>query len=171
MFFNQSRNGKKTILIVYVDDIILTGDNTVEMERLKKILASEFEVKDLGHLHYFLGMEIARSKKGISVSQRKYILDLLTETGMLGCKPSETPIISGSRIEETGEPVDKERYQRLVGKFIYLSHTRPDIAFAVSVVSQHIHSPKESHREVVYKILKYLKGSLGRGLFFQKKKE
>ena len=110
MFFNQFGNGKKTILVVYVDDIILTGDNTVEMERLKNILASEFEVKDLGHLRYFLGMEIARSKKGISVSQRKYILDLLTETGMLGCKPSETPIISGSRIEETGEPVDKERY-------------------------------------------------------------
>ena len=66
----------------------------MEMERLKKILAFEFEVKDLGHLHYFLGMKIARSKKGISVSQRKYILDLLIEIGMLGCKPSETPIIS-----------------------------------------------------------------------------
>ena len=66
----------------------------MEMERLNKILAFEFEVKGSGHLRYFLGMEIARSKKGISVSQRKYILDLLTEIGMLGCKPSETPIIS-----------------------------------------------------------------------------
>ena len=143
----------------------------MEMERLKKILAFEFEVKDLGHLHYFLGMKIARSKKGISVSQRKYILDLLIEIGMLGCKPSETPIISGSRIEEIGEPIDKERYQRLVGKLIYLSHTRPDIAFAVSVVSQHMHSPKESHLEAVYKILKYLKGSPGRGLFFKKEND
>ena len=91
MFFKQ-RNGKKIILIVYVNDIILIGDNIKEMGRLKKVLATKFEVKDLGKMWYFLGMEVARSKKGISVSQQKYTLDLLTETGMLGCKPSDTPI-------------------------------------------------------------------------------
>ena len=68
MFFKQ-RNGKKIILIVYVDDIILTGDDIEEMGRLKKVLATEFEVKDLGKMRYFLRMEVARSKKGISVSQ------------------------------------------------------------------------------------------------------
>ncbi|RVW40345.1 Retrovirus-related Pol polyprotein from transposon RE1 [Vitis vinifera] len=71
-------------------------------------------------------------------------------------------------MESDGKPVDREKYQRLVGRLIYLSHTRPDIAFAVSVVSQYMHSPKESHLEVVYKILRYLKGSPGRGLFFKK---
>ena len=96
MFFKQ-RNGKKTILIVYVDDIILTGDDIEEMGRLKKVLATEFEVKDLGKMRYFLRMEVARSKKGISVSQWKYTLDLLTETGMLGCKPSDTPIKVGKK--------------------------------------------------------------------------
>ena len=80
-------------------------------------------------------MEVARSRKGISISQRKYVLDLLTETGMLGCKPSNTPIKVRKRTESDGKPVDKERYQRLVGRLIYLSHTRPDIAFIVSVVS------------------------------------
>lgn len=167
MFFRQE-NGKKTILIVYVDDIILTGDDTMEMERLKKVLATEFEVKDLGQMRYFLGMEVARSKKGISVTQRKYILDLLTETGMLGCKPSDTPIEVGRRSKDDEKTVERERYQRLVGKLIYLSHTRPDIAFAVSVVSQHMHSPKEAHLEAVYKILRYLKGSPGKGLLFKK---
>ena len=70
MFFKQAEGGKKTILIVYVDDIILTGDNEVEMERLKGVLNTEFEVKDLGQMRYFLGMEVARSKKGISVSKK-----------------------------------------------------------------------------------------------------
>ncbi|RVW26484.1 Retrovirus-related Pol polyprotein from transposon RE2 [Vitis vinifera] len=92
---------------------------------------------DLGNLKYFLGMEIARSKKGIAVSQRKYVLDLLNETGMLGCKPAETPMDTTVKLEESdgSAPVDKGRYQRLVGKLIYLSHTRPDIGFSVSVVN------------------------------------
>ncbi|RVW33188.1 Retrovirus-related Pol polyprotein from transposon RE2 [Vitis vinifera] len=164
----RSNDGRITILIVYVDDIILTGDDTGQVERLKKVLATEFEVKDLGQMRYFLGMEVARSRKGINISQRKYVLDLLTETGMLGCKPSDTPIEARNRMESDGKLVDKEKYQRLVGRLIYLSHTRPDIAFAVSVVSQYMHSPKESHLEAVYKILRYLKGSPGRGLFFKK---
>ncbi|RVW27695.1 Retrovirus-related Pol polyprotein from transposon RE1 [Vitis vinifera] len=141
---------------------------TREVERLKKVLATEFEVKDLGQMRYFLGMEVARSRKGISISQRKYVLDLLTKTGMLGCKPSDTPIKARKRTESDGKPVDRERYQRLVGRPIYLSHTRLDIAFAVSVVCQYMHSPKESHLEAVYKILRYSKGSPRRGLFFKK---
>ena len=115
-------------MIVYVDDIILTGDNIGEVERLK-VLATEFKVKNLGQMRYFLGMEVARSKKGISVSQRKYVFDLLTEAGMLGCKPSNTPIEAGKRMKDVGKPVDGERYQRLVCRLINLSHTRPDIAF------------------------------------------
>ena len=75
-----------TILAVYVDDIIITGDDIVEIAQLKKKLSKEFEVKDLGQLRYFLGIEIARSPKGIVLSQRKYVLDLLSDTGMLGCR-------------------------------------------------------------------------------------
>ena len=93
---------------------------------------------------------------------------MLTETSMLGWKPSDTPIKARKSTESDGKPVDRERYQRLVGRLIYLSHTRPDIAFAISVVSQHMHSLKESHLEALYKILKYLKGYLGQGLFFKK---
>ena len=162
IFFKQSNDRRMTILIVYVDDIILTRDNTGEVERLKKVLATEFEVKDLGQMRYFLGIEVARSRKGISISQRKYVLDLLTETCMLGCKPRNIPIKARKGTESDGKPVDRERYQRLVGKLIYLSRTRPNIAFAVSVVSQYMHSPKESHLEAVYEILRYLKGSPGR---------
>ncbi|KZV22301.1 Cysteine-rich RLK (receptor-like protein kinase) 8 [Dorcoceras hygrometricum] len=169
LFVKHSNHGHITILIVYVDDIIVTGDDSHEMTNIKLMLAKEFEVKDLGPLRYFLGMEIARNRKGISVSQRKYTLDLLAETGMLGCKPSRTPLELGNKqalLE--GKPVDVGSYQRLVGKLIYLSHTRPDIAFAVSLVSQYMHSPCQGHLDAVYRILRYLKLTPGRGLFFAK---
>ncbi|EXC32791.1 DNA polymerase theta [Morus notabilis] len=113
--------------------------------------------------------EVARSKNGISISERKYTLDLLQETGMLGCKPIETPIEQGGKAKAIGgEMADRERYQRLVGKLIYLSHTRPDIAFAISVVSQQMHSLRQGHFEAIYRILRYLKKTPGRGLFFGK---
>ena len=110
MFFKQSNDGRMTILIMYVDDIILTGDNIGEVERLKKVLATEFKVNDLGQMWYFLGTEVAKSRKGIIISQRMYVLDLLTETVMLGCKPSDTPIKARKMTESDGKPVDRERY-------------------------------------------------------------
>ena len=108
---------------------------------LKKILAKEFKIKDLGNLKYFLGMEIARSKK----SQRKYVLDLLKDIPMLDCKPADTLMDSTTKLGSIQDsvPIEKGRYQRLVGKLIYLSHTRPDIAFSVSAVSQYMNNPTE----------------------------
>eukprot|EP00261_Vitis_vinifera_P033077 XP_019074320.1 PREDICTED: uncharacterized protein LOC109122264 [Vitis vinifera] len=173
LFVKFSSGGKIAILIVYVDDIILPGDDLIEMDRLKRSLATKFEIKDLGSLKYFLGMEVARSKKGIVVSQMKYVLDLLKETGISGCKPSKTPMEPNFRLGDSDKkvPVDTTRYQRLVGKLIYLSHTQPDIAFAVSVVSQFMHSPYEKHLEVIYQILRYLKSTPGKGLFFMKNEQ
>ena len=170
LFIKHSTKGKWVILIVYVDDIILTGDYEDELIKLKTLLAKEFETKDLGSLKYFLGMEVARSRKGISVSQWKYVLDLLKETGMLGCKPAETPMDSSTKLgaNKDSVPVDKGRYQRLVGKLIYLSHTRPDIGFSVSVFSQFMNGPTEEHMEAVNRILRYLKMTPGKGLYFRK---
>lgn len=99
MFMKISNEGKIAILIVYVDDIILIGDDKDEMNRLKKCMALEFDIKDLGPLRYFLGMEVARSKEGITISQGKYILDLLEEIGMSGCKPVDTPMQSIQSLE------------------------------------------------------------------------
>nr|XP_019709971.1 uncharacterized protein LOC109506515 [Elaeis guineensis] len=167
--FFQHNSGKVSILIVYVDDIILTDDNLSEINRLKIHLAQSFEVKDLGPLRYFLGIEVARSSHGIFLSQRKYVLDLLTETGMLGCRLAATLIEQNHRLmADGGTPVDRERYQRLVGQLIYLSHTRPDITFAVSVVSQYIHDPRKRYQKAVYRIIRYLKGCPGRGLMFSR---
>ncbi|XP_071683308.1 uncharacterized protein [Lolium perenne] len=167
--FYRHSNSKITILAVYVDDIIITGDDEVEISRLKDSLRKEFEVKDLGQLKYFLGIEIARSPKGIVLSQRKYVLDLLSDIGMLGCRVASTPIDQNHKLcAESGEPVNKEKYQKLVGRLIYLCHTRPDISYAVSVVSRYMHDPRSGHLDAVNQILRYLKGSPGKGLWFKR---
>ena len=99
---------KITILAVYVDDIVITGNDDEEIKCLKKRLAKSFEVKDLGYLHYFLGIEVAYGAQGIYLSQRKYVLDLLAETGMLECRPASTPIEQNHGIiADFGDPVDK----------------------------------------------------------------
>ncbi|XP_020417916.1 uncharacterized protein LOC109948642 [Prunus persica] len=168
------RDGRRlTVLIVYVDDIVVTGNDTGEQLKLQKYLSQEFEMKDLGDLKYFLGIEVVRSTIGIFLSQIKYVLDLLTETRMLGCKPVDTPIEMNHKLCEDidQEPTNKEQYQHLVGSLIYLAHTRPDIAYTVSVVSQFMHSPNVSHRNAVDRILRYLKSALGKGLMFFKNRD
>ena len=127
-------------------------------------------MKDLGKLKYFLGIEVAHSKDGIFISKQKCMIDLLKEIGKTGCRPIETPIELNYKLGEAidDEPVDRGMYQRLVGRLIYLSHTRPDIAYAVGVVSQFMHNPKGAHLQAVYRILQYLKSCPGRGLLFKK---
>ena len=156
--------------MVYVDDIVVTGNHEEEINHLKHLPSKEFEIKDLRLLRYFLGMEVARCSHGILVSQLKYALDLLRETRMSGCKPVETPMDPNIKLEACGEGilVDRGKLERLVGKLIYLTHTRLDINFVVSKVSQFLSNPSEGHMEAVYQILRYLKKDLERGLMFKK---
>jgi Reverse transcriptase (RNA-dependent DNA polymerase) len=132
------RAEKVCVLIVYVDDIIVTGDVVDEINRLKDNLKRSFEIKDLGKLRYFLGIEVSYSKKGIFMCQRKYCLDLLKETGLLGCKTVANPIEPNNKLwDRTTRPLeDPIVYKRLIGKLLYLTITRLDIAYAVSVLSQ-----------------------------------
>ncbi|XP_050124577.1 uncharacterized mitochondrial protein AtMg00810-like [Malus sylvestris] len=143
------------------------GDDSDEMMKLEQSLAAEFEIKNLGDLKYFLGVEVARSSRGIFLSQRKYVLDLLKETCMLGCKHVDTPITEKHYLEiyPDQEQVDKGRYQRLVERLIYLSHTHPEITYAVSVVSMHL--PSVDHMVAVMRILAYLKYAPGKGILYE----
>ncbi|XP_021974835.1 uncharacterized mitochondrial protein AtMg00810-like [Helianthus annuus] len=111
--------------------MIITGNVVEEITWLKKNMFSKFEMKNLGNLKYFLGIQVLRSKQGIFIYQKKYVLDLLAETGLIDCKPVDTPMVVNHNLhmELIGELADKERYQRLVGKLIYLSHTHPNIAY------------------------------------------
>ena len=98
ILFINCKNGKVTLLIIYVDDMIVTSDDTKEIKNMQKYLSSEFEIKDLGGLKYFLGIEVARSKEDVYLSQWKYILDLLSKTGMLDCKPAQTHIVQNHHL-------------------------------------------------------------------------
>lgn len=166
-FIRRNTSGQCVILLVYVDDIIITGDDISGTAQVKVDLGKVFDVKDLGFLRYFLGIEVARSSRGVVLSQRKYVLDLLSDTGMLGCKPASSPMIPNLKLTAEGKELrDPTVYQRLVGRLIYLANTRPDISFAVSRVSQFMHRPCQPHLDAVYHILRYLKSCPGLGLFY-----
>lgn len=107
-------------------------------------------------------------KKGIGVLQCKYVLNLFTKIGMISCKPNNIPIEVGDKYKNLCKMVDREKYQRFVGKRIYLFHIRLDITFAVSEVSQHMYFLKEAHLEAVYRVFRYLKGSPDKRLFFER---
>ncbi|KAG7560507.1 Retrotransposon gag domain [Arabidopsis thaliana x Arabidopsis arenosa] len=160
-------------VLVYVDDIIISSNNDSEVDLLKSQLKSFFKLRDLGALKYFLGLEIARSAEGIHICQRKYALDLLDSAGLLGCKPSSIPMDPHVKFakDRGGELVDAEAYRRLIGKLMYLQITRPDITFAVNKLSQFAQAPRKAHQHAVYKILHYIKGTIGQGLFYSAKSE
>ena len=118
-------------------------------------------------LRYFLGIEVIRSKHGIFLSQRKYVFDLLFDTGNLGVKSCSSPMVPGVHLTREGETFeDLERYRRLVGKLNYLTVTRPDIAYSFSVVSQYLSAPMVDHWATIEQILCYLKGASGRGILY-----
>ncbi|WZZ27522.1 hypothetical protein YC2023_010923 [Brassica napus] len=158
-------------LLVYVDDIIITGSDKEGIIATKEFLKSMFEIKDLGEMKYFLGIEICRSKEGLFMSQRKYTLDLLKDAGAYGGKTARMPMEDGYKVPREGENEDSKPYQdpklyrKLVGKLIYLTITRPDICFAVNQVSQHMQVPKEHHWRMVERILMYLNGSPDQGVW------
>ncbi|KAH1134015.1 hypothetical protein GYH30_012429 [Glycine max] len=158
-----------TILLVYVDDIILTGNSDSEIQDVIMLLDQTFKIKDLGNLKYFLGLEIARSSSGIHLCQRKYALDILSDSGMLGCRPNATPMDYSTKLQAaTGTPLSAEAsssYRRLVGRLIYLTNTRPDITYAVQQLSQYMSSPTSAHLQAAYRVLWYLKGTPGSGIF------
>ncbi|RVW99699.1 Retrovirus-related Pol polyprotein from transposon RE1 [Vitis vinifera] len=169
VFYHHNSSGQCIYLVVYVDDIVITGSDQNGIQNLKQHLFTHFQTKDLGKLKYFLGIEIAQSSSGVVLSQRKYALDILEETGMLDCKPVDTPMDPNVKlIPGQGEPLgDPGRYRRLVGKLNYLTITRPDISFPVSVVSQFLQSPCDSHWDAVIRILRYIKSTPGQGVLYE----
>ncbi|GKF11775.1 ribonuclease H-like domain-containing protein, partial [Tanacetum coccineum] len=171
-FFTKSKNNKFIALLVYVDDIVVTGNCVDEIDKFKSFLKSKFKIKDLGHLKYFLGIEVIKSDKDLCLSQRKYCLELLKDYGLLGCKLVFTPMVPNSVLPY--KPTEDDPllnnitgYQKLFGKLIYLTHTRPDIAYYVHCLAQYMQSPLKSHLSCALNVLRYLKGALGKGIRYK----
>lgn len=135
------------------------------LTQFKVFLQSKFQIKDLGKLKYFLGIEVLENDKGVCLSQRKYCLELLHEYGLLAAKPVDTPLPENTTLNHIESNDDKAlknigNYQKLVGKLIYLTNTRPDISYSVHCLNQYMHAPLESHLNAALRVLRYLKGSV-----------
>ncbi|KAL4558415.1 hypothetical protein LXL04_036615 [Taraxacum kok-saghyz] len=169
--FHKGKGDDYVALLVYVDDIIITGNSKQGIAFLKTQLSKKFKLKDLGSLGYFLGLEIAKSKEGIMVSQRNYSLQLLEDAGLLAAKAKNTPMDPRSSLNShNGEDYDDpSQYRRLIGRLIYLNITRPDLSFAVKQLSQFMSRPKIPHYEAACHLLRYLKQAPGQGIFFPAK--
>ncbi|GJZ87017.1 putative RNA-directed DNA polymerase [Tanacetum coccineum] len=158
------------VVLIYVDDIIITGNCLNKIQEIKKQLDKEFSVKDLGPLKYFLRIEVAKTGDGLVLSQRKYILDILKDSRKLGCKLSSFPIEQGLKLDKgENEPsIDASQYRHLIGRLLYLQATRPDITYSVNVLSQFVADPRNNHLEAANRILGYLKATPGQGILLSR---
>ncbi len=150
------------VIVIYVDDLIVTRDSDANFSDLKKLLKQKFEMKDLGELHYFLGIEVIKSPKGIWLLQRQYALNKLAEFGMTGCKPISILFEQNVKLgaDEGDLMEDTIMYKRIVGSLIYMTITRPDLSYAVGMVSQFMQTPQKPHLDAVRRILRYIKHTL-----------
>jgi histone deacetylase 1/2 len=158
----------RIFVLVYVDDIIITGSNREAIHHFIDKLKTEFQIKDLGELSYFLGIEALRNQDGLHLRQAKYITDLLDSTGMIGAKPLNCPSSSGTKLSSaTGDILhDPTAYRRIVGALQYCTITRPDIAYSVNQLCQFMHCPRDIHWKAVKRVLRYLKGTIDIGLYY-----
>ncbi|XP_057490936.1 uncharacterized mitochondrial protein AtMg00810-like [Actinidia eriantha] len=156
------------LLLLYVDDIIITGDDLNGITDLKIFLSLQFEMKDLDNLSYFLGIEVSSTFDGYYLSQTKYVSNLLSRFGLIDTKTADTPLENNVRFKATnGESLsDPTLYRQLVGSLIYLTVTRPDIFHAVYIVSQFMSAPKSTHYAVTLQILRYIKDIIFHGIHF-----
>ncbi|KAF5813059.1 putative RNA-directed DNA polymerase [Helianthus annuus] len=167
--FILNHSGSLVYFLVYVDDIIITGNNSITVATIIERLNSLFALKDMGQLHYFLGVEVVYRGSDLVLSQRKYVREILHRAGLADCKPISTPMHTSHVLLPDDSPLldDPSRYRQTVGALQYATLSRPDIAFAVNKACQFMHAPTENHWAGVKHILRYLKGTLNLGLWIR----
>ncbi|GKV37323.1 hypothetical protein SLEP1_g45363 [Rubroshorea leprosula] len=165
--FTYRQGNNFLAVLVYVDDLMIAGNNSTLCQHLKDFLNSQFHIKDLGRLKYFLDIEVARHPSRIFLCQRKYTLDILFESEMLGAKPVSFPMEQKLKLTlDGGSPLPNPmQYRRLVGQLIYLTITRPEISFSVHILSQFMQAPTQLHLDATMRVLCYLKSSPRQGIF------
>lgn len=165
------------VILVSVDDMLIAGNNQQLIQITKDSLHKAFKIKDLGELKFFLGMEFSRSSRGILVNQRKYTLEIISELELGDAKLSWTPLEINVKLtipeydklignEDDTLLEDKGKYQRLIGKLLYLTLRRPDIAYTVQTLSKFLQQPKKSHWDAAMRVTRYIKREPGLGVLF-----
>lgn len=167
LFVHTSSRGR-TLLLLYVDDMIITGDDSEYIAFVKARLSEQFLMSDLGPLRYFLGIEVTSTPDGFFMSQEKYIQDLLDRASLTDQRTVETPMELNVHLRPSdGEPLsDPTRYRHLVGSLVYLAVTRPDITYPVHILSQFVSAPTQVHYSHLLRVLRYLRGTISHRLFF-----
>ena len=168
LYVRKAENGKLLVVSLYVDDLLVTGNDYLQLQEFKGEMEKMFEMSDLGEMKYFLGMEIHQCSTGIFISQKKYALDLLKKFKMERCKVVSTPLVYNEKLskEECGDKADPTAYRSLIGRLLYLTATRPDLMFTASLLSRFMHSPGQVHFGVAKKVLRYVKGTADYGIWF-----
>ncbi|CAA7031059.1 unnamed protein product [Microthlaspi erraticum] len=168
--FIYNNNGACVHVLVYVDDLIVSGNYATSIDRFKAYLSSCFHMKDLGLLKNFLGIEVARNDQGFYLSQRKYVLDIISEMGLLGAKPSLFPMEQNHKLSLSTSPMlsDPEHYRRIVGRLIYLAVTRPELSYSVHILAQFMQHPRQDHWDAVIRVVRYLKLNPGQGILLSR---
>jgi hypothetical protein len=169
LFVHVSPRGR-TLLLLYVDDMIITGDDPEYITFVKARLSDQFLMSDLGHLRYFLGIEISSTPEGFFLSQEKYIQDLLDRASLTDHRTAETPIELNVHLVATdGEPLENPtRYRHIVGSLVYLGVTKPDISYSIHILSQFIFAPTQIHYSHLLCVLRYFCGTISCCLFFSR---
>jgi hypothetical protein len=160
-------NNELVILLLYVDDLFLTREENLIIE-CKKRFSSEFEIKDLGLMHYLLGLEVWKSPERIFLNQGKYTVKILKRFDMLECKPMNTPMEAKLKllVDTSSELIDATLYRQIIGSLMYLMNTRPEICFAMNTLSQFLVEPRRVHLVAAKHVMRYLKGTIDYGLSY-----
>ncbi|XP_026443007.1 uncharacterized protein LOC113342801, partial [Papaver somniferum] len=166
--FTRSTTRGMVILLLYVDDMVIIGDDMKGIDALKTHLSSCFEMKDLGSLRYFLGLEVDHSSDDCFISQVKYASDILQRAGLTDNKTAATPLELNIKLSPSDGKLlsNPTLYRQLVGSLNYLTITRPDISHAVHIVSQFMAAPRSTHYAAVLRVLRYIIGTLYQGVTF-----
>eukprot|EP00253_Pinus_taeda_P030339 PITA_30339 len=164
----KEKYGKFLIFVLYVDDVIFTGNDVYFIENFKAVMKEEFQMTDMGLLRYFLGIEVDQNENGIFISQARYVNEVLGRFNMQECKTSITPTVMGLKLskEDINKDFDPSLYKSIVASLMYLTATRPHIMFAVSLISRFMERPKEAHWEAAKKIMRYVKGTKRFGILY-----
>jgi hypothetical protein len=170
LFIKSREGGKILIVCIYVDDLIFTGNDEAMFVAFKNSMMADFDMTDLGKMKYFLGIEVAQTATEFFIRQKKYAQEVLERFHMENCNPVGTPTEPGLKLSRDldGKRVDSTYFKQIVGSLMYLTATRPDIMYAVCLISRYMEKPTELHLKAAKRVFRYLKGTADFGIFYKK---